>query len=83
MRIKKTKIKNKFNKIIGRMAELGYTQEKLAKEMNISQVSLSNKLNGKANFTWEELTLLIKILNIKDNEISDFLFADIIRNRIA
>lgn len=83
MRVKSIKTKGKFNKIIGRMAELGYTQEKLAKEMNISQVSLSNKLNGNVNFTWDELALLIKLLNIKDNEISDFLFADVIRNRIA
>jgi len=80
--MKKSK-RGPFKKLIGKMAELDYTQEKLAFELNLSQTTLSRKLNGLSQFTYDEMAKLIEILDIKDEQICDYFFKDIIRNRIA
>ena len=72
-----------FKKLVGRMAELDYTQEKLALELNLSQTTLSRKLNGLSQFTYDEMVKLIEVLDIKDEQISEYFFSDIIRKRIA
>lgn len=82
---RKTRICEPFQKLKGRMVEKGYSQEKLSSELNIALVTLNRKLNGVANFQWEELQKLIYLLEIKDDEIAEYFFADMLRkrNRIA
>ena len=50
------------NKIKGKMRELEYTQDKLAKEMDITVQTLNAKLNGRSDFTLKELLKLKDIL---------------------
>ena len=47
----------------------GYTQEQIAKLLNIKQNSYSNKENGKRAFTIEEIRKLKRILNTTYDEL--------------
>ena len=49
------------NLLRGKIAEKGYTQEKLAKEVGISR-----KLLGKREFTLTEVVSICKVLDIAD-----------------
>ena len=72
----------KFAKLIGKMREMGISQEALAKEIGISQTSLNRKLNGHAQFVFEEINRICIALDIKSSNIVDYFFNDVIRNRI-
>ena len=48
------------------LALRGYTIGKLAKELGISAKSLSEKINGKHEFTITEAKTICKILTIED-----------------
>ena len=54
-------------KLRGKMAEAGYSQAKLAKEIGLAQNTLNNKINGKTAFNTEEAIQLCRILHI-DND---------------
>ena len=49
-------------------------QEELAKELNITLTSLSNKLNNRTPFSYDEIYMLISLLGISDNEIKEVFF---------
>jgi len=49
-------------------------QEELAKELNITLTSLSNKLNNRTPFSYDEIYKLISLLGISDNEIKEVFF---------
>lgn len=55
-----------FGKLKGRMAEVGITQNALAKSLGMSRSSLSLKMNGKREFTLAELRIIVEVLNIDD-----------------
>lgn len=58
-----------YPKVKGRLAEMNYTQEKLAEELDLSVVSLNAKLNGKVDFKVGEAQKICKVLKIdKPNE---------------
>lgn len=48
------------------MIEKNYTQEKMAKKMDITTQSLNAKINGRKHFTLDEVIKIIDILDIKD-----------------
>lgn len=54
------------NKLKGLMVEKKYTQSKLAIELNLSVQSLNAKLNGRNQFTLDEVVKISKILNVED-----------------
>lgn len=57
------------NLLRGKIAANGYTQEKLASEMNMSKNTLSAKINGRSQFTLDEVLNLCHLLTIeKDRE---------------
>lgn len=58
-----------FSKLKGRMREMGYSQEKLAKEVGISVASLQNKLSGKSDFRLKEMKTISLLLKICPNDI--------------
>ncbi len=58
-----------FSKLKGRMREMGYSQEKLAKEVGISSASLQNKLSGKSDFRLKEMKTISLVLKISPNDI--------------
>ena len=62
--------------IAGRMHSKGFTQEYVAKELGISQVALSSRLNPKKYksgiikdpFSYGNLLILFKLLDVTDEE---------------
>ena len=56
------------NKLLGKIAEQGYTQQKLASELGMCKNTLSNKINGRGVFDTSEVKSICQILNIQNNE---------------
>lgn len=64
----------KFNKLLGRMRELGYTQGTMAKELGITANSFTNKVKGRSNFTQLEILSMCEKLSIDSNQIGSYFF---------
>jgi transcriptional regulator with XRE-family HTH domain len=64
-----------YSKLLGRIKEFGYTQEKLAIEIGRDKSSLSAKLNGKSAFTTKEIDSICMVLDIPNSKIVDYFFA--------
>ncbi len=63
-----------YDKLYGRIREKKYTQEQLAKELDINTSTLNVKLNNQSFFTQEEIKKIVELLDIKPNEICDYFF---------
>lgn len=55
------------NKLKGAIARAGYTQETLAKKMDMSVNTLNAKVNAKAKITTDEALNMCGILGIEDD----------------
>lgn len=64
-----------YSKLLGKMRECGYTQEKLAEAIQMNKGTLNAKLNNKSNFTAPEMDSISVLLNITANEIGSYFFA--------
>jgi transcriptional regulator with XRE-family HTH domain len=65
----------KYSKLLGRIKECGFTQERLAKAIGKNKSTLSAKLNGQFPFTTKEIDDICKVLDISNDEIGDYFFA--------
>ena len=63
-----------YSKLLGRMKERGYTQEKLAKEIGISIGTMSQKLNNKAHFYHPEMQKICTALDITGADVYAIFF---------
>lgn len=63
-----------YSKLLGRIRELGYTQNRLAKHIGIAVSSMCLKLNNKAFFTQPEIEKIRNVLCISDEEIGVYFF---------
>lgn len=63
-----------YSKLLGRMKECGYTQEKLAQAIGISKSTLNQKLNNKANFYHPEMQQICELLNITGADVYAIFF---------
>ena len=63
-----------YSKLLGRMKECGYTQEKLAQAIGISSSTLNLKLNNRANFYQPEMQAICKLLNISGADVYTIFF---------
>lgn len=63
-----------YSKLLGRMRECGYTQEKLAQVIGISKSSLNLKLKNKANFYHPEMKKICEALNITGEDVEAVFF---------
>ena len=52
-------------KLKSRLVLAGFTQEQLAKEVNMSVNSLNCKINGRAVFNCDEIDAICKVLGIE------------------
>lgn len=68
-------MKFNYSKLLGRMKECGFTQEKLAKAVGMSKNTLNLKLNNKYSFSQDEIIAICKLLNIPISEIGEFFYA--------
>lgn len=53
------------NVLRGEMAKYGLTVADMAKEMGMSHVTMSNKLNGKVDFSLTEAMRIVRFFNSK------------------
>lgn len=58
----------KSNIIRAKMAERGMSQIKLAELLNMTQTSLSNKINNKRDFKLREIIKMCEVFEIESNE---------------
>lgn len=64
-----------YSKLLGKMRECGYTQEKLAQAIGVSKSTLNQKLKNKANFYHPEMQQICELLNIPGTEVHSIFFA--------
>ena len=63
-----------YNKLRGRIIEIFGTQKRFAKEMKVSERTLSLKLNNKIFFSQDEITIISELLKIESSEIQVYFF---------
>ena len=68
-----------YSKLLGRIKECGYTQERLAEEIGISKATMSVKLNNKAHFGQVETFRICVALGISSSEIGAYFFTKKVR----
>lgn len=66
------------NKLKGIIMYHDDTAGNLAKAMNLSQTSLSYKINGKVEFTRREIMIIKERYNLSAEEIDDIFFDNIV-----
>lgn len=64
-----------YSKLLGRMKEQGFTQEKLAKSIGISETSVNLSLNNKRNFRQNEILKITEVLSIPVENLEQYFFA--------
>lgn len=65
-----------YKKLLGRIVEMYGTQYEFAKALNVSERTLSLKLNNKINFKQPEITRACELLHIASSEMSDYFFTE-------
>lgn len=63
-----------YNKLKGRIIELGYTISDIAKLLEVSKTSIYERLNGNIPFKDYEIYRICNFLGIKDTEIEQYFF---------
>jgi len=64
-----------YSRLLGKMREKGFTQERLAKCISISECSLNLTLNNKRDFRQDEMIKIGEALDIPLNEFNSYFFA--------
>ena len=63
-----------YSKLNGRIAEVCGSQAEFARRMEMSQHSVSHKLNNKVGFRQEEIETALCVLGISREQVSDYFF---------
>lgn len=63
-----------YRKLIGRIIEVCGTRTEFAKQMGLSERTISLKLNGKIDWKQSEILKAVEILGIDDSEIQGYFF---------
>lgn len=66
----------KYAKLLGRIKERGLTQAKLAGKIGKNQSTVCEKLKGKSVFTAKEIDDICKVLDISNDQIGEYFFAN-------
>lgn len=64
-----------YNKLLGRIVEKVGTQSKFADKMELSERTISLKLNGKVGWKQSEISKACAVLEIHETEIPAYFFA--------
>ena len=67
-----------YRKLRGRIKEKFGTQSIFAKEIGLSDVSVSNKLNNNVDWGQEEIEKIISVLDITYSDIHSYFFTHIV-----
>ena len=65
----------KYAKLRGRITEKYGTEGRFAEALNVSQVTLSRKFNGKSQFNAEEIKKWCSLLDIPMEEVGQYFFS--------
>lgn len=65
-----------YSRLLGRIKECGLTQELLAKAIGRNKSTISAKINGRSPFTAKEIDDICRVLNISNDEIGYYFFAE-------
>ena len=63
-----------YSKLLGRMRERSFTQEKLAKYIGVSESTLNGKLTNKTYFNSKEIDRICEALDISNEEIGAYFY---------
>ena len=63
-----------YNKLRGRIIEKYGTQSAFVKEFGVSENAFSQKMNNKTRFNSDDVIKIVKMLDIKENEIHQYFF---------
>ncbi len=63
-----------YGKLCGRIREIFGTEERFAKALGFSTVTLSFKLNGKREWTQREINKACKLLGLARGDIPEYFF---------
>lgn len=63
-----------YSKLRGKIKEVCGTQEEFAKRVDMSTTSLSHRLNGKLEFTQQEILKSLEVLHLQSKEIDEYFF---------
>lgn len=63
-----------YNRLRGRIRELGVTQKELADATNMTESHFSQKMNNKYEFTSDEIRIMVNVLAIPQTEIGSYFF---------
>ena len=64
-----------YSKLRGKIKEEFGTEGSFSKAMHMGRVSLSQRMNGKLDFTTSEIKLACRLLSIPEHEIPAYFFA--------
>lgn len=64
-----------YSKLLGRITEKVGTQYAFAERMELSERSISLKLNGKLGWKQAEIAKACEVLELSHNDIADYFFA--------
>ncbi len=64
----------RYNRLLGRMSEMGVTQKKAAQAIGISENAFTNKLKCRSYFNSKEIYELCVLLKIAKGDIGTFFF---------
>lgn len=65
-----------YAKLLGRIKECGLTQAKLADAIGKNKSTLNAKINGMYAFTTKEIDDICRVLDISNDKIGEYFFAD-------
>lgn len=63
-----------YSKLRGRIREICGSEKAFSKQIGLSNVSLSFKLNGKREWTQNEINKVLSVLKIPKEELADYFF---------
>lgn len=65
-----------YSKLRGKIKERFKTQDNFARALGIGRVALSQKLNGKVDFSQSEISKSVSLLEISCDDISEYFFTE-------
>lgn len=67
-----------YSKLKGKIKEKGFTQEDIAHHINKDKSTISLKLNNQSLFVQDEISEIVKLLEIPGKEIKEYFFTEIV-----
>lgn len=63
-----------YSQLIGKIAEKGYSRNKLSKEIHLNENSLGEKLNNGLSFKSSQISSIVRVLGIEDEKYGAYFF---------